>query len=264
MKTLTSSVFDTSSALQALGVTETTLTQAEKDSLDENGYLPLPGILAPAEIEAVRGRLDELLEIEKEKAGLEVHQEAGTARLANLVDKGDVFRFGFTHPRVLAALAHVLGNDMKLSALNSRAALPGQGLQALHADWHEPVEPGHYQVCNSIWLLDDFTNENGATRVVPKSHRSGKSPSQVMANPQDPHPDEQLVIAPSGTVVVFNSHTWHGGTINRTASPRRAFHSYWTRRDQKQQTDQRAYLSPKTKASFSAPIRYLLDIEDSL
>jgi ectoine hydroxylase-related dioxygenase (phytanoyl-CoA dioxygenase family) len=256
--------FNTESALQTLGVTATTLTQAEKESLDQNGFLPLPGILSSAQIEAIRVRLDELLESEKENAGREVHQESGTARLANLVDKGEVFRICFTHPRVLAALAHVLSYDMKLSSLNSRAALPGQGLQALHADWGEPIEPGHYQVCNSIWLLDDFTNENAATRVVPKSHLLGKVPSQIMPNPKDAHPDEQRVIAPAGTVVVFNSHTWHGGTLNRTSSPRRAIHSYWTRRDQKQQLDQRSHLSRETQAAFSTPVRYLLDIEDSL
>lgn len=253
-------LFNTQSALQALGVTETTLTSAEKDFLDENGYLALPGILNSAEIEAIRTRLAELLMIEKENAGREVHQEAGTARLANLVDKGEVFKICFTHPRVLAALAHALENDMKLSSLNSRAALPGQGLQALHADWHEPVKPGHYQVCNSIWLLDDFTNENGATRLVAKSHRLGKMPSQVMSDPTAPHPDEQILVAPAGTVVIFNSHTWHGGTLNRTTKPRRAIHSYWCRRHQKQQLDQRTHLSPETRAGFSAPVGYLLDI----
>jgi ectoine hydroxylase-related dioxygenase (phytanoyl-CoA dioxygenase family) len=263
-KTMTS-LYNTKSALQALGVTDTTLTSEEKDFLDQNGYLVLPDILNSSEIEALRARLAELLAIEKENAGLEVHQETGTARLANLVDKGKVFEVCFTHPRVLAALAHVLENDMKLSALNSRAALPGQGLQALHVDWHEPVTPGHYQVCNSIWLLDDFTKENGATRLVAKSHRLGKMPSQVMSDPTSPHPDEQLLIAPAGTVVIFNSHTWHGGTVNRTAKPRRAAHSYWCRRDQKQLLDQSRYvLSPETQAGFSAPVKYLLDVEDSI
>ena len=251
--------FDTRSALQALNAIPP--TQKEKDDLDRDGYLAIPNALTPAEIEAVRARLAELLAMEKENAGREVHQEAGTARLANLVDKGDVFRVFFTHPRVLGALAHVLANDMKLSSLNSRAALPGQGLQGLHADWGAPVEPGDYKVCNSIWLLDDFTADNGATRVVPGSHRWGKLPGQVMADTSAPHPEEKLIIAPAGTAVVFNSHTWHGGTLNRTSAPRRAVHSYWTRRDQKQQLDQRRYLSPETRAAFSAPVRYLLDIE---
>jgi ectoine hydroxylase-related dioxygenase (phytanoyl-CoA dioxygenase family) len=257
---MTNSTSDTASALCELGVTDDLLTAEEKLSLDVDGYVALPGILDSTQIEAIRARLEELLEIERENAGKEVHQEAGTARLSNLVDKGDVFRVFFTHPRVLSGIAHVLGGNMKLSSLNSRAALPGEGLQGLHADWHKAVEPGDYAVCNSIWLLDDFTPENGSTRVVPGSHLTGKVPHEVMADPKAPHPDEKLVLAPAGTVVVFNSHTWHGGTLNRTLAPRRAVHSYWTRRDQKQQLNQQEYLSAETKRSFAPAIRHLLDV----
>jgi ectoine hydroxylase-related dioxygenase (phytanoyl-CoA dioxygenase family) len=252
--------FNTADALAALGATENLLTGTEKSFLDENGYLPLPGILRPAEIEALRDRLAELLAIEKENAGKEVHQEVGAARLSNLVDKGDVFRICFTQPRVLAAIAHVLGGDMKLSSLNSRAALPGQGLQALHADWGAPVQPGEYQVCNSIWLLDDFTEENGATRVVPGSHRWGKMPKDAMADPKAAHAEEKLLLAPAGTVVIFNSHTWHGGTLNRTSQPRQALHSYWVRRGHPQQLDQKTFLSTEVRESFPEAVKYLLDI----
>lgn len=254
------STFNTTDALAALGATDKLLSRGEKDFLDKNGYLPLPRILRPAEIEALRHRLGELLAIEKENAGKEVHQEAGTARLSNLVDKGEVFRVCFTQPRVLAAVAHVLENDMKLSSLNSRAALPGQGLQALHADWGEPVQPGHYQVCNSIWLLDDFTEENGATRVVPGSQRWGKMPKDAMADPKAAHPEERLLLEPAGTVVIFNSHAWHGGTLNRTSNPRRALHSYWCRRGQPQQLNQKSYLSPAVRESFPEAVKFLLDI----
>ncbi len=127
-----------------------------------------------------------------------------------------MFDICFTHPRVLAAIARVLGGEFRLSSLNSRAVLPGQGLQGLHADWSGPVAPGDYYVCNSIWLLDDFTAENGATRVVPGSHRSGKAAHEVMDDPAATHPEEILLIAPAGTVVIFNSHVWHGGTRNTT------------------------------------------------
>ncbi len=256
------SIPDTKSALADLGVTENILTAEEKRRLDEDGYLALPGILNPAQLDAIRARLAELLALEKENAGKEVHQEAGTARLSNLVNKGEVFRVLFTHPRILAGLAHVLRGDMKLSSINSRAALPGQGLQALHADWHRAVQPGDYAVCNSIWLLDDFTPENGPTRVVPGSHRTGKLPHEVMADPKASHPDEKLVLAPAGTVVILNSHTWHGGTLNRTSAPRRTVHSYWARRDQKQQLNQREYLSAETKQAFSPAIRHLLDVSE--
>jgi Phytanoyl-CoA dioxygenase (PhyH) len=250
----------TERALSDLGVTDETLTDAEKASLDRDGFLAFPNLMSAA-LQALRGRVDELVVIEKENAGKEFSQEAGTNRLANLVDKGDAFRVCLTHPRVLAAISHVLCGDMKLSSLNSRDALPGQGLQGLHADWSGAVEPGDYQVCNSIWLLDDFTKDNGATRLVRGSHRSGKMPHDVMTDPKARHPEEEMLLAPAGTVVVFNSHTWHGGTLNRTSAPRRALHSYWSRRGQPQQQNQQKMLSASTKEAFSQALRHLLDLE---
>lgn len=248
-------------ALRELGVGNDTLTLAEKEQLDRDGYLPLPGLLSPEQVTAFNAKLAELLAAEGENAGKEVHQEAGTDRLSNLVDKApDLFAPCFTHPRLLAGIAHVLNGNLKLSSLNARAALPGQGLQGLHADWGRAVQPGDYAVCNSIWLLDDFTYDNGATRVVPGSHRSGKMPGDVMANPSDPFPGEQKIIAPAGTVVIFNSHTWHGGTKNETDKPRRALHSYFCRRDQTQQLDQHRNLRAETVARLRPAARVVLDV----
>jgi len=247
-------------ALTTLGVTQDSLSQAEKDFLDQNGYLPLPNILSAEQLAQIRKRTDELIAAEGEDAGKEVHQEAGATRLSDLVNKDPIFEVCFTHPRVLAAINHVLRGDLKLSSLNYRAALPGFGLQGLHADWRSAVEPGDYWVCNSIWLLDDFTESNGATRVVPGSHRSGKMAKDVMADPTQPHPDEVVLTAPAGTVVIFNSHTWHGGTLNRTARPRRALHSYFARRDQEQQLNQKAYIRPETYERLSPAARFILDV----
>jgi ectoine hydroxylase-related dioxygenase (phytanoyl-CoA dioxygenase family) len=111
---------------------------------------------------------------EGDQARTEFRQEPGTERLSDLVNKGDVFDICYTHARILASIAHVLTPDFKLSPLNYRAALPGQGHQALHADWSVPVAAGQFRVCNSIWLLDDFTAENGPTRLVPGSHLRGR------------------------------------------------------------------------------------------
>ncbi len=221
---------DVKDALTTLGVCDDTLTVAEKSFLDENGYLPLPNSLAPAQIHAIRSRMESIIATEGNTLGTEFHTESGTIRFANLVNKGTEFEVCYTHPRVLAGIAHVLQNDLKLSSLNGRFAEPGHGLQALHADWRGAVEPGDYQVCNSIWLLDDFTAENSATRVVPGSQRSGQVPKDVMDDPSAPHPDQVLLTAPAGTVVIFNSHTWHGGTRNCSSDHRRAIHAYFCRR----------------------------------
>lgn len=250
---------DIGTALRELGVSPWHLSAAETARLDEDGFLPLPGILSAGQLESIRARLAELYAAEGELAGAEVHQEKGTERLADLVNKGPVFDVCFTSPRVLAAIAHVLG-DFTLSSLNARAALPGHGQQRLHADWGAAVSPGSYRVCNSIWLIDDFTEVNGATRVVPGSHRSARLPREVMADPTGPHPGEVKILGTAGTVVIFNSHLWHGGTVNATGRPRRALHSYFCRRGLKQQLDQRAYVRPETLARLSPAARYILGI----
>ena len=254
-------------ALADLGVDETSLSAEQIDYLDTNGYLPLPGILNADQIKAFVDRLETLELQEGEDAGKEVHQEKGTLRLSNLVDKDPIFEICFTHPVLLAGIGHVLSNDFKLSSLNSRAALPGCGLQGLHADFGEALDASggrnglpDFHVCNSIWLLTDFTEENGATRVVPGSHLSGKLPNDVMADPSEPHPDEIILNAKAGTVVIFNSHTWHGGTLNRSDGLRRGMHAYFCRRNRPQQTNQKEFLTQKTRDRLSPSAQVILDI----
>jgi len=250
---------DMASALAGLGATEASIDARTRDQLDRDGYVPVPGVLSAAQLTAIRTRLAELLAAEGDLAGLEVHQENGADRLADLVNKGAMFDPCFTDSRMLACVAHVLG-DFKLSSLNFRAALPGHGLQPLHADYGGPVWPGPFQVCNAVWLLDDFTADNGATRVVPGSHKFTQRAREALDDPAAPHPDEVRLIAPAGTVVVFNSHLWHGGTMNRSDRPRRALHSYFTRRANGQQLDQKKYVRPQTLARLSPAARFILDV----
>jgi ectoine hydroxylase-related dioxygenase (phytanoyl-CoA dioxygenase family) len=258
---VTTSRQDLYDALSALGVSSSLLTEAEREMLDEQGYLPLTGALGPGPVDALVRRFDELVIEEGDRAGLEAHQEEGTDRLADLVDKDAMFDLCWNNPHQLAAVSYVLGGqEFKVFSLNGRAALPGRGHQGLHVDWSSAVAPGDYQICNSIWMLDDFTEDNGATRVVPGSHRWGRLPQDDMADPRQPHPDETLLVGPAGTAVIFNSHLWHGGTQNRTDKPRRALHSAFVRRDRKQQTVSRDYLRPSTYQRLSNAQRYLLEV----
>jgi hypothetical protein len=245
--------------LRELGVRDSTLTPAEKDFLDQKGYLNLGQLLTTLQAEKINAKISSLMTSEGEQAGSELldspyirhPKEAGADRLADLVNKGEVFDVFYTHPRVLAGIAHVLGQSIKLSSLNYRAAKAGMGLQKLHVDWHEAVSPGEYKVCNSIWLLDDFSKENGATRIVPGSHLSGVMPQDSLPDPEAPHPDEVIIEAPAGSVFIFNSHAWHGGTTNHTKKVRRSIHSYFCRSDQPQQVDQSRYIKTETLSRLS-------------
>ena len=254
--------------LSAFEVRENTLSQEEKDFLSTFGYLNLGKLLSDQQVAEINNQIELLMSAEGDQAGSELldspyirhPKEAGADRLADLVNKGEVFDIFYTHPRVLGGIAHVLGPEIKLSSLNYRAAKPGLGLQKLHVDWHEAVAQGDYKVCNSIWLLDDFSEENGATRIVPGTHLNSELPQDVLQDPMAPHPKEVIIEAPAGSVFIFNSHAWHGGTTNRSSRSRRAIHSYFCQYDQPQQVDQSRYITQETLQRLSAAATNMLGL----
>ena len=248
--------------LADLGAGSELLSDRQRDELRGKGYTLLPGVIDAEWLAALRERVEELVATEGDQAGLEVHQEQGTRRLADLVNKGSIFDGVWSHPLLLAAVHHVIDAPFHLGSLNARDALPGAGLQALHQDGPRDVVRPPYG-CNSVWMLDDFSEENGCTRVVPGSFRH-RHPADVLDDSKAPHPEQELLAAPAGSVAVFNSYTWHGGTLNSTPhAHRRALHCYFNPRGQRQQTDQLAHLRPATAARLSPAQRYLLDLEDA-
>ena len=160
------------------------LDEAQRSRLDEAGFVVLEDVMSRELLEALRQRVAALYELEADRAGAEFKQEPGCLRLANLVDKGAVFETVIAQPRVLACVRQVLGPAMKLSSLNARTALPGSASQPLHADMGAIADEEGYWVCNSVWMLDDFTPDNGALRVVPGSHSWRRLPQDVLADPQ--------------------------------------------------------------------------------
>jgi hypothetical protein len=223
--------------------------------LDERGYVSLPGFVGEDLRRRVRARIEELFGIEGDAAGAEFKTEPGARRLANLVDKGDVFLECILEPRVLAHVGHVLGPRFKLSSLNARSAEPGAPAQPLHVDAGALPDARGYWVCNTLWMLDDLTETNGALRVVPGSHRTGRLP-------QEPRADEVLVTGRAGDLVVMNSHLWHGGAANRSERPRLALHAFYCRSDKPQQQYQKALLRPETQARLPQAARALLALDD--
>jgi ectoine hydroxylase-related dioxygenase (phytanoyl-CoA dioxygenase family) len=121
-----------------------------------------------------------------------------------------------------------------------------------------------YWVCNTVWLLDDFTAENGATRMIPGSHTWGRRPQDVLDDPLAPHPQEVLLVARAGSIAVMNAHLWHGGTANRTSAPRLAMHAFYCRRDKPQQQYQKKLLDDTVQADLSPELRTLLALDDPL
>lgn len=241
------------------------MTADEQQALDSDGFLILEDFMSSDFLHALRARVEELFVEEGDRAGAEFKQEEQTRRLANLVDKGEIFERAISRPEILERVRHVLGPRMKLSSLNVRSANPhSTWVQPLHCDMGAIPDEHGYWVCNTVWMLDDFTPENGALRVVPGSHRWGKLPQQELENPAAPHADEVLVTGKAGTVVVMNSHMWHGGTANRTERPRCAMHGFYARWDKPQQQYQKQLLRRDVQQRLSATLRDLLALDDPL
>lgn len=241
------------------------MTKQERQQLDEQGYVVLERFLDSDYLDQLRARVEQLYEEEGENAGHEFRKEPHARRLANLVDKGEVFERLIAFPPVLELVQHVLGPQFKLSSLNARSADPfSPEAQPLHCDAGALPDEKGYWVCNTIWLLDDFTAENGPTRIVPGSQRWGEFPQDALKDPAAPHADEVHVLGPAGSVVVMNTHAWHGGTRNRTDQPRRALHAFYCRRDKPQQQYQKGLLRPETQQRLSPELRHLLALDDLL
>jgi len=239
------------------------MTDEEAAQLDREGYVVLQHAAGDRLLKALRHRILQLFDEEGDRAGHEFRTEAHAHRLANLVDKGDVFREAIVLDAVLECVRRVLGPDIKLSSLNARSADPNsEEGQPLHVDMAAIPDDKGYWVCNTVWMLDDFTPDNGATRMIPGSHTWGTRPQDVLADPMAPHPDEVLLTGRAGSVAVMNAHMWHGGTANRTSSPRLAMHGFYCRRDKPQQQYQKQLIRPEVQAGFSAAIRHILALDD--
>lgn len=236
---------------------------AHKTEVAELGYTVLQDYMGRPMLDRMRARVDELFAIEGDKAGSEFRTEENARRLANLVDKGEVFREAIVQKEVLQLVASVLGEEFKLGSLNVRSSNPeSSNAQPLHVDMGLLPDAKGYSTCNCVWMLDDFTVENGALRVIPGSHRWGKKPQDVLSDIYAKHPQEVLITGPAGTVVVMNAHVWHGGTANRTKRERRALHSFYVRHDIPQQQYQKRLLRPETQAGLSPQLRRLLALDD--
>ena len=243
------------------------LTAGECRALDEDGYVDLGPLLTPAQLDAMRQRLDDAVAQEGTAAGHEVSQTHGIARVSGTVIKamnrdGVLDPFAF-HPKLLAAVRHVLGPRFRYSSSNFHCPLPGYGHQAIHADWGWGVRDP--EVVNAIWLLDDFTAENGPTRVVPVSHRWREHPagSTVDGAPRDlvaPVPGEVRLTGIAGSCIAYNAHLWHSGTQNVSPDLRRAQHAFFTRTVRPTQTDVPALLDRMVFERLGPTARAVLDV----
>ncbi len=182
-----------------------------------DGYVVISGALDAAALAAVRTAVDEAVA----SAGDGVEVRAGTIWIRDALVLGDALEPLRTAPAVVEAVAELLGREPTAFSAVMRNPVGPTAQQALHVDWAGPVAPGHDQQAQAMFFLDDVTADNGPTRLVPGSHRSGSIPPKNLSDPRARHRDEECITGPAGNVLVFSSHLWHSGTGNSSSRPRR-------------------------------------------
>ena len=227
--------------------------QAHIDRVRGEGFTIVEGAVAPGLIAALNDaltRLERDLDVRPAMNGFEGHK---TVRIYNLLAHGAPFEQVPVHASVLPIVEGVLDAGCLISSLSSIAIDPGEIAQPIHADdMVIPLDKPHRPiVCNSMWALTDFTDANGATRLVPGSHKK--------ANPDyggayETIPGEMR----AGDVLIWDGSLWHGGGANTTAARRTGIAMNYCAGFIRQQENQQLGLTPAQVKAFSPRLRELV------
>ena len=184
--------------------------------IGEKGWTVIEDAIEPALIDALDAdlaRLEHDLSIQPADNSFEGRR---TLRVYNLLARGEVWWRVPVHPAVLPVVEGVLDRGCLISSLSSINIGSDETAQPIHADDQLiPIPKPHPPtVCNTMWALTDFTEENGATRVISGTHLADSSP--IFGEHYESEPAQMK----RGSVLVWHGSLWHGGGANRTSERR--------------------------------------------
>lgn len=216
--------------------------------IDIFGYGVIQNALDSRILKSVQDRLIEQAECER---SVYRHQNPANpipqAQWVNmLLNKGDIFFELTRHPLAMSMIEYILGSDYQISCVDSQIQHPGAGTMPMHTDqwWlpplHHPNEAHRRAsniqrdqgvscnpmsattpisppvMANVMWMITPFSEQTGATRVVPGSHLSGVAPDSTVPHKVPSVPAE----GPPGTAVVFDGRLWHSAWSNESSESR--------------------------------------------
>lgn len=188
------------------------VAEADLAAVRRDGYVILPDLLSAEQLLGIRDAVAPLLD----RHGRNPFEGHATQRIYSVLNKTRACDVIADHPRVLALLDRLLLPNYLLSMLQVINILPGEQAQMLHTDdaFYPLPRPRKALGAATIWAIDDFTADNGATDIIPGSHLWGD---------REPNPaDRQPVVMSAGSCVFFLGTLWHGGGANRSDRSRLA------------------------------------------
>jgi ectoine hydroxylase-related dioxygenase (phytanoyl-CoA dioxygenase family) len=227
------------------------------ERMARDGFTVIEGVLDPDAVAAMRDDVWRLERALGAQAAANLFEGVRTVRIYNLLAHGARYQEVAAHDRVLPIIEGVIERGCLVSSLSSIAIGPGEAAQPLHADDQLiPLPKPHPSIiCNTMWALTDFTTENGATRLVPGSHRADRSP---MPFGEAAEAEARAAEMPAGSVLVFDGSIWHGGGANRSTERRLGVAMNYCAGWLRQQENQQLGIPRELAATFSPRLRKLV------
>lgn len=183
--------------------------------LHENGYVIIENLVSKEAVEEIKEAMLPFMEYD----GRNDFEGYKTRRMYSVIERSFACNPLIDHPLILALLDSVLMQNYLLSQMQAINVYPGEVRQPLHHDdsFYPIPRPRAPFGAATIWAIDDFTEDNGATMVIPKSHLWGER------NPADIDPGELIpAVMPAGSVLFFYGTTMHCAGANNSGQPRMA------------------------------------------
>jgi ectoine hydroxylase-related dioxygenase (phytanoyl-CoA dioxygenase family) len=205
-----------------------------REDFDRRGYLIFERVLSPGGVAEIRAALAPFLE--RDLTGRNDFEGLKTNRVYALLAKSPLFAELAIHPLALAFAEAELGQSCLLSALLANNLHPGETAQPWHFDdgGAKIPRPRPALGVSAFWAIDDTTELNGSTEVIPGSHLWDEQMVEGAAKPadftnktgptagRDPgnRPDAVKMMMPSGSLAIAKGTLWHRGGANLSDRPR--------------------------------------------
>src|SRR5580765_1324300 len=191
------------------------LSAEAASELHQRGFIVLPGLVPPERMELLT---DAYTAAMSSASGPDVRVGSTSTRVSDFVNRGADFDALYIFPALLDACCRVIGRPFKLSSLQARTLRPHAPAQELHVDVQR--ESADWPLLGFILMIDEFRQENGATRLVPGSHQWSSAPEGSIADLRADRAGQVLARGPAGSLLVFDGSTWHGHAANTSDAPR--------------------------------------------
>jgi ectoine hydroxylase-related dioxygenase (phytanoyl-CoA dioxygenase family) len=224
--------------------------------LDEAGFTVVPGPVPTTDLARLAAAYDAVINSAEAE---DVRVGSSTTRVRDFVNRGPEFDGLYLHPPVLKACCRIIKEPFRLSTIHARTLRAGLPAQNLHVDFERDAHG--WTMVGFIFMVDEFRDDNGATRFVPGSHLwSAVPPDLVLGDLKTDYPGQAVACGPAGSMIIFNGSVWHGHTANSRREPRRSIQGAYIRRDAESGENLPARMLPETLSRIGQLAKYLLAV----